>query len=73
MKEKEVEKASLKYVHCGKAEGRDFEWGHHKKLVRLSRRREMAKQEVSEFYISTKLACAIFIEELRNTIDPNTQ
>jgi hypothetical protein len=25
MKEKEVEKASLKYVHCGKAEGRDFE------------------------------------------------
>ena len=49
-----------KNVCRGKAEGRDTQGSHRKKVVKPSRRREMAKQSVADRGISIRLACDLF-------------
>ena len=44
----------------GTAEGRNPQGGHGKKVVRPSRRREMAKQTVSVKGVPIRLACDLF-------------
>jgi putative transposase len=54
------ERPAKEDVCRGAAQGRDPERGPHKKVVRPSRRREMARRVVTERGISVRLACQIF-------------
>ncbi|ERJ17443.1 ISSod2 transposase TnpA ISSod2 protein [Salinisphaera shabanensis E1L3A] len=60
MKDLEDENRRLKKMYAEERQGRDRAGGARKKMVRPSRRREMAQRSVSERGISVRLACLAF-------------